>query len=405
VLYIQHAGSLGGSCVSLLNLLMNLDKGRYDPVVALIRPSPDLVNFYEGHGFKTVPWEGIETFEHTTAAWTSPHRPLSWIPLYRTLAGWSRTAQRTRALVESAAPDVVHLNSAVLLPTALALARQRTPFVWHIRESPVKAHRGCRTRFLGRKIRELTPARIFLSAHQKLAWIGSASGDVIPNPVDPSLFSISQEKSAARRTLGLPEAAPVLLYLGGVSRIKGAHVVLKAIREIRESFPGVICLMPGSSYVPSSGYVSRSVRFLMRSVGSGTDGDAFERGIRRYAIEPQCVRSDFSVDISTMLAACDMLVFPALRDHFSRPVAEAGAAARPVIVSRLPSLEEQVENGKSGLVIPCGDAKALAAAVSRLIRDPALCEHMGARARHIAAERYDPRKGAARIMELYDEMV
>ncbi|HET6344157.1 MAG TPA: hypothetical protein VFH51_04450, partial [Myxococcota bacterium] len=70
VLYVQHAGSLGGSCMSLLYTLQGLDRRRYAPVVALIRPSPAVTALYRDAGIQVLPWPGIHTYEHTTAAWT-----------------------------------------------------------------------------------------------------------------------------------------------------------------------------------------------------------------------------------------------------------------------------------------------------------------------------------------------
>src|SRR5829696_2076820 len=58
VLYIQHAAAPGGSAMSLLYTMQALDRARYHPVVALVRPADALARLYEDAGIRTVPWPG-----------------------------------------------------------------------------------------------------------------------------------------------------------------------------------------------------------------------------------------------------------------------------------------------------------------------------------------------------------
>jgi hypothetical protein len=145
VLYLQHADRTGGSCTSLRVTLEHLDRSRFRPVVALRHGDPELVRYHEAAGAEVVVWPGIATFEHTTAYSTSLLRPTSWSVLALALAGWRRTERRTLELVAALRPDVVHLNSAVLVPSARALHRAGVPFVWHVREIPARG-RSCTAR-------------------------------------------------------------------------------------------------------------------------------------------------------------------------------------------------------------------------------------------------------------------
>lgn len=57
------------------------------------------------------------------------------------------------------------------------------------------------------------------------------------------------------------------------------------------------------------------------------------------------------------------------------------AAGRPVIASRVGGLPEMVEDGRTGLLVPPGDARAVAEALRRMLPDPAAARRMGAAAR------------------------
>jgi glycosyltransferase involved in cell wall biosynthesis len=62
--------------------------------------------------------------------------------------------------------------------------------------------------------------------------------------------------------------------------------------------------------------------------------------------------------------------------------------ARPVVASRVGGIPEAVRDGVEGLLVPPGDALALAAAVCRLLTDAALAQEMGQRGRQRVLERF-----------------
>src|SRR5690606_34789393 len=74
------------------------------------------------------------------------------------------------------------------------------------------------------------------------------------------------------------------------------------------------------------------------------------------------------------------------REPFGIVVIEAMAGGSPVIGSCVGGIPEIVVEGESGLLVPPGDVDALAAAMRRLIEEPALCEQMGEAARRRAAQ-------------------
>ena len=78
----------------------------------------------------------------------------------------------------------------------------------------------------------------------------------------------------------------------------------------------------------------------------------------------------FVADARAAYAAADVLVFPALVDHFPRPLVEAGAMALPAVASDFPGARQVVADSESGFLVPPGDAGALAQAVVYLASAP-----------------------------------
>lgn len=405
VLFLQHASARGGSALSLLYTAQGLDRTRYVPVIALAKPAASMRSLYADAGLETLDWPGIETFEHTVAASTRLEDPYSWRHLWRTTSGFKRTLERTRALVDHVAPHVVHLNSAVLLPSAIALRSRSIPLVWHVREPPADGYFGGRKALLRHALCTLPDECVFLTEHERRRWVGDRAGVVVHNFVDLARFDPALDARAARDALGIPGNARVVLFVGGTAPVKGADTFIEALALLRRTHPDVVALLPNTRPGAPSGLVAQTARRLLPLLGTGTAFQRFEQRIERLGLENAVIRLDFRLDIERLLAASDVLVFPAARDHFARPVVEANAMGKPVVVSRLPVLEEMVEDGVNGLHARAGDPHSFADCLRRLFDDPEFAGRMGVAGRERALSRYDQAQGVERIMALYDRLI
>jgi glycosyltransferase involved in cell wall biosynthesis len=86
-------------------------------------------------------------------------------------------------------------------------------------------------------------------------------------------------------------------------------------------------------------------------------------------------------DVRPVLASVDVFVHPALREALGVAVLEAMAMGKAIVASAIGGIPEAIAHGVSGLLVPAGDAKALAEAILRLLRDSELRQAMGRAAR------------------------
>lgn len=403
VLYVQHAGTPGGSAMSLLYTMQGLDPARYRPVVALARPAEALVRLYEEAGIRTVPWPGIHPWDHSTVAPKPLHRPGTWMHLADVAAHWRASQRRTLELVQHVGPDLVHLNSMPLSPCAEALTREGIPTVWHVREPPSPA-RGPRWKLIRDRMMRVDEL-IFISQADRQAWVRGERGVVVPNFVDFGRFDASLDGAPVRARLGIDPGAPVVLYLGGWAPVKGIFVLLRALSILRARVPGLRCLMPGSIYPQSAGLPARAARALLPLVGSGTLSQKVRGEIERQGVEDMLLPMPFVPDVAPLFAASDVVVFPATQPHFARPAVEASAMGVPTVASRLPGLDELVDDGETGLLVPAGDPAALADALGRVLGDEALRRRMGEAGMRAARERYAVGPAMQRVMGIYDRVL
>ena len=97
-------------------------------------------------------------------------------------------------------------------------------------------------------------------------------------------------------------------------------------------------------------------------------------------------------------------VHPAVHEGLPLAVIEAMMRGLPVIASRIGGNPEAVEDGETGLLVPPGDARALAEVLARILRDRPLRDRMGAAGRRRAVERFEASTSLDAYLRLYGEV-
>jgi len=186
------------------------------------------------------------------------------------------------------------------------------------------------------------------------------------NPINLSDWPLVS-REAARSRLGIPPTARVAIWHGRVDvHVKGLDVLLDAWRRVCAARP--------------------AREGLLLLVGDGADADALAREIerthtpnlrwiRRYVTDRRC--------INDCLHAANVYVLSSRREGFPVAPLEAMACALPVVASSVAGASEIFGHTAAfgGLVVPCGDAAAFAAALETVLDDDALEQRLGERAR------------------------
>lgn len=103
--------------------------------------------------------------------------------------------------------------------------------------------------------------------------------------------------------------------------------------------------------------------------------------------------------VQPWLEQAHVFVLPSYREGVPMSTQEAMASGRAIISTDTPGCRETVVQGENGLLVPVRDAEALAAAMLRLIAEPALAQRMGAASRRMAEEKYDVHQVNGRILQ------
>jgi glycosyltransferase involved in cell wall biosynthesis len=111
------------------------------------------------------------------------------------------------------------------------------------------------------------------------------------------------------------------------------------------------------------------------------------------------------VDMPAVYSAADVFVLPSHREGFSRSAMEAAACGRPMVLSDIRGCREIGRDGEHLLLVPPRDPGALAAAIRRLLDDPALRARLGEAAERRAREEFDQHRVARISLETYDRVL
>ena len=190
-----------------------------------------------------------------------------------------------------------------------------------------------------------------------------------PPPVDA--------RARLRREWGAGEEDVVVLLVGALERRKGHATLLAAAELLAPSIP--------------------ELRYVL--CGRGSQEAALRAAAR--ALDDAVRFAGFRTDVGACLAAADVAVLPSLQEGLGVAALEAMAAAKPVLASRVGGLAEAVVHGQTGLLVPPADAGALAAALARLARDPALRARLGAAGRTRVVAGYTAAKMAEGTLACY----
>lgn len=159
-----------------------------------------------------------------------------------------------------------------------------------------------------------------------------------------------------RRELGLGESDTIIGILGRLVPGKGHGVLLEAVSRLGVSPAGPKLLI----------------------IGDGPERSALQAQAVRLGLSGQVVFAGFRTDVPAVLSALDVVVLASTHTEvLPLSVMEAMAAGRAVVATSVGGVPEIVEDGRSGLLVPPGDADALATALRRLIADPALRAELG----------------------------
>jgi glycogen synthase len=178
---------------------------------------------------------------------------------------------------------------------------------------------------------------------------------------------------------------PYVLFIGRASQEKGAIHAAQAVLQLRASETAITLVLIGQT-------APEFDRFYRRLSSQQ------QAGIRPLGLLPEATKH-------ALLQKSAMLLLPSRTDSFGIVLLEAWYHGKPVIGANAGGIPGVIDDEENGLLVPYGNVAGLAAAVQRLLSDPALSQRLGAQGQQKVKQQYTWPKVARRTLAQYDHLL
>ena len=361
VVEVLATGTNGGAQEHLFSLLTRIDRSRYDISVVALSP---------GSAIRKLQKTGIPVL-----VIDDPDDAIAVGALAAHLA--------------EIRPDVIHnhMYRAELVGTRAAIALgeigHRRPFVVStVHSSRVRAAED------REQLKRLTPEMgrliaVSTSIERKIADEGR---DLVPvsliyNGVDLDRYDHQEPCCTLRDEYGMEPGSQTVGVVARLEPEKGHPTLLDAWPQVLRDVPDAYLLI----------------------IGEGSRREALEQQAYDLLIGHRVVFTGRRDDVPAVTAELDVAVLPSYREAQGLSILEAMALSRPVVASNVGGIPEMIDDGVTGLLVPPADPPALAAAISRLLRDHSYADTIGRAGHDLVHERFCIERMVSDVQAIYDE--
>lgn len=395
ILYVQPGPGIGGSKISLYHILQCAPAGQVSHVALTLPPDP---------GYERGLSSFVEKFHYLELpAWNKYRRksllekikaPVSH---FRILISLLPAVSRLTRIIKDEQIDLVHTNNSICAAGAFAAYLAGVPHLWHVREPIGTAGEyplivgdwlsGFLFRVLSRAIvcNSLYTANFFCQRDIQVR--------VIRNGLDIPLFQVAEAEERGcqlrRKLIGEPDSLVVAMIGNLTTRWKEHRFFLELAAKIRLLFPKCyFVIFGGSSNLDLTPYTQE-----------------LRQTSERLNIQDLLVWADFIEDIPAMMHSMDILVHPPSKEGSGRVVMEALAAGRAVVGVKSGGVQELIQDGITGFLVPPSDIQTMTDKVRFLLENPRERISMGLRASEYARQNFSNQAMMRSVLAIYQELI
>lgn len=298
-----------------------------------------------------------------------------------------RVIPALRKIVKVRAPDII-LTQHVKSHFVMRLSKLWVEYPW------IAFHHGytktrSRERIYNRMDRLSLPKadRVITVCEAFARELTSAAGvpreriHVQHNSIRPEQAGSTEEAEVLRARLGIAKDETLVLSIGRLSREKAHIDLLSAFNRLRENNP--------------------AAKSTLVIVGEGPERVSLAAAAASFGLSENVVFAGQVGNVQPYYAAADVVVLPSHSEGSPYVLLEAMAAKVPVVATAVGGVPEMVEDEESALLVPARDPRSMAAAIARVLTDPALAQRLTTNASALVATRYSPETYVRSLLEIY----
>jgi len=376
---VEFSSGLGGSSEALFNLLNNLNRNKYDPVL-LTRCQDKNFDRFSELGINVI---GVPIVNLKEENWDN-YFVSYFKAIFNLMVSVFPNSWRIWNVIHREKIDLVHINTNISLQIIGAAKLARIPCIGHFRENRILSRTAkCCRRFLD---------RIVVLNKEAFEMMSDGCDPrkviLIPDGLDLSLSVLEKDLQKIKNNFSL-EGKFCIGILGRLVEGKGQDDFIQAAKIILKECKDVKFLIIGND-PNKDGSFERKLRSLVRELG----------------LEEDIIFTGWRQDKNEIISILDVLVqasstFP---EGFGLTCIEAMSLGKPVVATNIPGPNSIVVDGVTGFLVPPADPGALAGAVMKVIRDPLLGPSMGETGKRRVEEYFDIKIVVGKIENMYERI-
>lgn len=376
ILYVHHAGGLGGAPKSLSILLNGLDKSKYDPFVFMLMDGPAKNLFIKEEVKLIVSEKSLFAFHGTMVS------GMSFRLFIKNILYALPNAITAYGLIKKLKPNIIHLNTSCLFIYAL-IAKfffKKVKVVSHIREPLLNNLHGKVLEYFNKKYVDFfIPINDFESTFFK-----GKSLEIIKNSVDKNIYKFNfNVRKEERERKNLSDDLFIIGFFARFNIENGIEDLLKIAQEIK--------IIDSQIKILVYGYEPTTLNDEIKDIAKEMPENVILEGMVN--------------DVHNKMQIIDILISPFKTAHFSRSVIEAQALSIPVLVSNVDSQNTLLENQNTGYIYNFGNIKEAVEKVLFLKNNLDVYNLMKVNARSYAETNFCHEKNNKKVYSIYEKLL
>ena len=249
------------------------------------------------------------------------------------------------------------------------------------------------SRYYAGRLRRRLAMRAAIAGRTRVVAVSHELGDAISRDLRVARSRIEMVPNGVRFTgpaqgtlreeLALGPGDRLAVALGNLYRVKGQRYAIDAVALLAKRHPTL----------------------HLAIAGRGELHDALAAQARALGIGNRIHLLGLRTDVAAVLASADLFVMPSLSEGLPLALLEAMFAGKPIVATDVGEIPAALGQGMAGLIVPPGDAAALAGALDALLASPDRASMLGQIARERAAARYDLSHMVRRYRTMYEALL
>ena len=362
ILYLDSVSVIGGAEISLLTLLRNLNREKFEPLVIL--PNRGMLG------------DRIQELDIDIKFF-----PLNKINIRNPLP-YLKTVWSLIKILRNHNIDLLHCNMDICNQYGMIAAKLlNTPVITHTRN--ILGKRAFQRMFLSGADMLIANSRVCAESYSQ--YISKDQGvEIIYNAVDAEQFH-PEGRCNLKSQFNIRNGEFVIGQVAQITPDKGQDVFIRALAQVVKTYPNVRALIVGDTVIDDSDWFLNKLKQLVKEL------DLIDK----------VTFSGFIKDIVDMYRCLDLVVLPSESEGFGRTIAEAMAMSKPVVATKVGGLPELILEGETGFLVPSGDSNALAYSILKIIESPDLARTIGINGRKMVKEKFSIENNVKKTEQAY----